>query len=54
MKRLTLEVLTVETLQVVMLSELEGRIEKERLRACDGIWGIITASWSGSGGERKS
>lgn len=33
MKRLILEVLAVETLQVVMLSELEGRVEKERLRA---------------------
>lgn len=54
MKRLILEVLAVETSQVVMLSELEGRVEKERLRAWDGIWGIIAASWSGSGGERRS
>lgn len=54
MKRLTLEILTVETMQVIMLFELEERIEKERLRAQDGIWGIMVTSWNGNNGERRS
>lgn len=54
MKRLTLELLPVEIMQVVMLSELEGRIGKERLQAWDGIRGITAANWSGSNGERRS
>lgn len=54
MKRRTLELLPVEIMQVVMLSELEGRIEKERLKVWGGIRGITAASWRGSNGERRS
>lgn len=54
MKRLTLQDLTVETVQVVGVAELGGRMEEESLRARDRIWGRMVAGWSGSNGERRS
>lgn len=43
MKGLILEVLTIETVQVVDFAELGGRIKKEKMRAQDRIWVIVVA-----------
>lgn len=51
---LILEILTVETVQVVDVADLGGRIQKDRKRAQDRIWGILVVSWNGSNREKRS
>ncbi|KAJ8796223.1 hypothetical protein J1605_018020, partial [Eschrichtius robustus] len=52
MKGLSLEVLTVETAQVVDFAELGGRITKKERGPRTGF-GIVAADWSGSNGEKR-